>query len=158
MTLKKLLTLTTATAIAVLSTTEPISAQEYQGCFLLDENGVFRDLSFMCNIPAPVISGTVGVDEALLPQAGNTLGRSNGMPNGLVTPSSASGFDSNFGRTNFGSDGGFDVPRFGQSGGLGSYGRPSGSGGSGRCNLPTDRAADGSLCGDRAASRRPGGR
>lgn len=33
-----------------------------------------------------------------------------------------------------------------------------GSNSSGNCNLPTDRAADGTLCGDRAASVRPGGK
>jgi len=27
----------------------------------------------------------------------------------------------------------------------------------GNCNVPSDRAADGSRCGDRAASERPGG-
>ncbi|XSG82871.1 MAG: hypothetical protein ACPW61_03580 [Methyloligella sp. ZOD6] len=27
----------------------------------------------------------------------------------------------------------------------------------GPCNVPSDRASDGSLCGDRAASQRPGG-
>jgi hypothetical protein len=32
------------------------------------------------------------------------------------------------------------------------------SNGSGRCNSPTDRASDNSLCGGRATSERPGGR
>jgi hypothetical protein len=40
----------------------------------------------------------------------------------------------------------------------GYYGHKAGIGGGGRCNLPTDRAADGSLCGGRASSERPGGR
>ncbi|MFM5887432.1 MAG: hypothetical protein ACKOQS_03935, partial [Dolichospermum sp.] len=45
----------------------------------------------------------------------------------------------------------------------GTSSNTSGSGGtssntSGRCNSPDDRAADGSRCGGRAASVRPGGR
>lgn len=45
----------------------------------------------------------------------------------------------------------------------GTSSNTSGSGGtsrntSGRCNSPDDRAADGSRCGARAASVRPGGR
>ncbi|MFM6825178.1 MAG: hypothetical protein ACKPKT_03675 [Dolichospermum sp.] len=49
------------------------------------------------------------------------------------------------------------------SGSGGTSSNTSGSGGtssntSGRCNSPDDRAADGSRCGGRAASVRPGGR
>jgi hypothetical protein len=40
----------------------------------------------------------------------------------------------------------------------GGSGSSSGSSGSGRCNVPSDIAADGSRCGGRAASERPGGR
>lgn len=45
-------------------------------------------------------------------------------------------------------------------GGSSSSGSSSGGGGSssGRCNVASDRASDGSLCGGRAASERPGGR
>ncbi|MFM6265657.1 MAG: hypothetical protein ACKPJH_01275 [Dolichospermum sp.] len=49
------------------------------------------------------------------------------------------------------------------SGSGGTSSNTSGSGGtssntSGRCNSPDDKAADGSRCGGRAASVRPGGR
>lgn len=40
----------------------------------------------------------------------------------------------------------------------GGGGIASSSSGSGKCNVPNDRASDGSRCGDRAASKRKGGR
>lgn len=46
---------------------------------------------------------------------------------------------------------------FERSGG-GSSRASSGGSSSGNCDNPNDRAADGSICGDRAASVRPGGR
>lgn len=52
-------------------------------------------------------------------------------------------------------------PAAGASGGDAGARRAGGGGGAaggGNCDRPTDRAADGTLCGDRAASERPGGR
>jgi hypothetical protein len=46
----------------------------------------------------------------------------------------------------------------GGSGGRVSSGSGGGEGSSGPCNSPDDRASDGSRCGGRAASVRPGGR
>ncbi|WP_416667877.1 hypothetical protein [Egbenema bharatensis] len=48
----------------------------------------------------------------------------------------------------------FEVFRFGGM----SSGEGGGSSGGGNCNTPGDTAADGSRCGGRAASERPGGR
>ena len=46
----------------------------------------------------------------------------------------------------------------GSSSGTVSSGGGDGGGSSGPCNSPDDRASDGSRCGGRAASVRPGGR
>jgi len=40
-------------AIAFLLFIAPIQAQEYPGCFALDDQGNYIDLNYLCNIPEP---------------------------------------------------------------------------------------------------------
>jgi hypothetical protein len=150
------------TALITVSIARPTAAQEYQGCFLLDESGVFRDLSFMCSRPVPAISNRVttsdlSTNSAFTPSRGQ---------NGFATPYRGAGYNNSSGQTSFNPDGSIDITRgtnFTRNGGINtapssSNGRTGRSSGSGNCNLSTDRASDGSLCGGRAASVRPGGR
>ncbi len=166
MNLRPLTALAATALISIGSSATPVSAQEYQGCFLLDESGVFRDLSFMCSRPVPVISDRVttsgsSTNSAFTPQSSGK--------NGFATPYRGAGYSNSSGQMSFNRDGSIDITRgtnFTRNGGIntapsssnGRTGRSSGSSGSGNCNLSTDRASDGSLCGDRAASVRPGGR
>ena len=166
MNLRPFAALAVTALISTVSIARPTAAQEYQGCFLLDESGVFRDLSFMCSRPVPAISDRVttrgsSTNSAFTPQSSGQ--------SGFATPYSGAGYNNRSGQTSFNRDGSIDITRgtnFTRNGGIntapsgsnGRTGRASGSSGSGNCNLPTDRASDGSLCGNRAASVRPGGR
>ena len=82
MNLRPLAALAVTALIGIGSSATPASAQEYQGCFLLDESRVFRDLSFMCSRPVPTISNRVttsgsSTNSAFTPSRGQ---------NGFATP------------------------------------------------------------------------
>jgi hypothetical protein len=153
----------------------PAIAQEHQGCFMTDGSGQMFDLGELCpaspSLPptaaAPSSSPTQRTVE-VLPGYRQGNGSDDHWISGLnmvrrYAPGQWSGYVLNRGPHGFEEPGGGAARLSSDSydGLSSSYsGSSSGSGssGSGRCNVPTNIAADGSICGGRASSVRPGGR
>lgn len=154
----------------------PVSAQEYQGCFTVDRSGLMTDLSYMCaNVTRSNSVSNTGVSSnSVFPvetQQGDTLPSNRSSPFNSGSSGSSSRGGSGRSRSDLNSDGSINIgDRFTGGGGLntrnpfdgssgsGSNGGGSQTRGSGVCNYASDYAGDGSRCGGRASSQRPGGR